>query len=86
MATSNNSLKFEKLRSRLGESLWAKMLARDISDQAVLELWKLKKEYQAMAASLWMEDKNFKKVGSNPTSKVLSTLVMEYLNQTRLKK
>ena len=75
LATHTRSRIFDKLERQLNPKLWSLLVIKEANAEV---LWSIDEKYRLIAATLWMEDDNFKKLGTNPSSGDLARLVMRW--------
>ena len=60
---------------QLGPRLWLQLVTKNANAEVI---WRIDREWRLIAATLWMEDNNFKKLGTHPSSGDLARLVIDW--------
>lgn len=75
LATLTKSRIFDTLERLLGPKLWSQLVTRNANAEVI---WRIDREWRLIAATLWMEDTNFERLGTNPSSGELARLVIDW--------
>lgn len=75
MSTHTKSRIFDKLERQLNPMLWSELLNKDAD---TIVLWRIDEKWRLVAATLWMEEDNFKKLGNSPSAGDLARLVVNW--------